>query len=326
MDTMIPQNPGGVPDPTDLRDFEYEKIRDIILGAPSIDWDAGYTIPQTEGIKVEDQDGSSSCVGQSWSKYAEVLEKIENTGFTDLSAKYIYSQIFLQQSGAYIRDGAKLVVNQGVAPEHALPSYPATEADMRRVSDITEGTQAQARVYRAKSYASIWHKNKIDTFAEVIQQNNGCVTGVYGEGAGWQTAYVSPPTTNNTWGHAVYCVGYFKKDGKKYIKFINSWGTSWGDSGYGYLGEDYFNDFVFSAWTLVDLPNHDKVNNKVMVDKELLQLIYNGIFHRDPDPLAETYIGRSVKDVLTILGGSEEHTQYDALYKAGKAIEDWARQ
>ena len=254
---IIPKNPGARPDPVDFRDFDYERLQEVILGAPPVDWDKGYIVPEVEGIKVEDQNGSLSCVGQGWSKYAEVLEKVENKNFTDLSAKYIYSQIFIPPTGgSYVRDGAKLVVNQGVGLEAQLPSYPATEADMRRVEDITDPIREAAKTYKAKSYASIWHKNNIDTFAQAIQQNLGVITGVYGHNSGWGMAYVKPPTEGGAWGHAFYCVGFVMVEGKKYIKFLNSWGTNWGESGYGYLGEDYFTTSnVFSAWTLVDLPN-----------------------------------------------------------------------
>jgi len=250
---------GAVPDKQDWRDFDYERISEA-LGAPQIDWDKGYEVLESVGIKVEDQNGSGSCVGQSWSKYAEVLERVENKNFTDLSAKFIYSQIFLPSGGAYLREGAKLVVNQGVAHEDHLESYPSTEENMTRLGDITDEMRNHASVYKSKSYASIWHKNNIDIFAQAILENHGCVTGAYGTNAGWGKGFVEPPTEeegrNNAWGHAFYCIGFNQIQGKKYIKFINSWGNGWGEMGYGYLSEDYFTSGnIFSAWTLVDLPN-----------------------------------------------------------------------
>jgi len=110
---IIPNNPGARPDPIDNRDYNYNKLQKV-LGKPTIDWDKGFDIA---ALKVEDQDGSSSCVGQAWSKYAEALNIVEENKFTDLSAKFIYSQIFIPQGGAYIREGAKIVVNQGISPE-----------------------------------------------------------------------------------------------------------------------------------------------------------------------------------------------------------------
>jgi len=152
-------------------------------------------------------------------------------------------------------------VNQGVGLEAALPSYPATEEDMRKAGDITKAIREGAKIYKAKSYASIWHKNQIDLFAQAILQNKGCITGVYGTNKGWSIpgGWVVPPTIDegpNVWGHAFYCYSFGMKNGKKFVRFLNSWGRDWGDLGHGYLGEDYFSTSnVFSAWTLVDLPN-----------------------------------------------------------------------
>ena len=251
---------GALPDLQDFRDYDYERIAEV-FGAPTVDWNMGYEVPEVANIKVEDQDGSSSCVGQGFAKYAEVLERAENKNFTDLSSKFIYSQIFVSfGGGSYLRDGAKLVVNQGVAHEEHLPSYPATEEHMTRSVDITDEIRQHATAYKSKSYASIWHKNNMDTFAQAILQNKGCITGVYGTNTGWTVSggFVKPPTASDTkpWGHAFYCVGYKMIEGKRYIKFLNSWGTGWGENGYGYLGEDYFTSSnIFSCWTLVDLPN-----------------------------------------------------------------------
>jgi C1A family cysteine protease len=46
-------------------------------------------------------------------------------------------------------------------------------------------------------------------------------------------------------------VGY--DDNKKLIKFKNSWGTGWGQNGYGYLPYSYIRDFMWDAWTCKDL-------------------------------------------------------------------------
>jgi hypothetical protein len=60
-------------------------------------------------------------------------------------------------------------------------------------------------------------------------------------------------------GHALAIVGHglynSKAPTQNYFKFLNSWGTSWGDSGYGYFPEDYVanvNFFGISAYA-VDL-------------------------------------------------------------------------
>ena len=50
-------------------------------------------------------------------------------------------------------------------------------------------------------------------------------------------------------GHAILFVGY--DDSKQLFKFKNSWGTSWGDNGYGYLSYKYFTSGnVSEVWTV----------------------------------------------------------------------------
>ena len=49
-------------------------------------------------------------------------------------------------------------------------------------------------------------------------------------------------------GHAIALVGY--DDSKNAFKFVNSWGTNWGDNGFGYLSYDYLVKCIFwEAWT-----------------------------------------------------------------------------
>jgi GNAT superfamily N-acetyltransferase len=50
--------------------------------------------------------------------------------------------------------------------------------------------------------------------------------------------------------HAFYIGGYNDHTGM--FKFVNSWGTSWGDEGLGYLSYEYFEKFLIECW--VDFP------------------------------------------------------------------------
>ena len=49
-------------------------------------------------------------------------------------------------------------------------------------------------------------------------------------------------------GHSVVIVGF--DDNTKQFKFLNSWGTKWGDNGFGYLPYDYISDYITDIWTL----------------------------------------------------------------------------
>jgi hypothetical protein len=225
--------------------------RDITLGdiafvpdpnCPS--WETGYDVEVKFGkMKREHQGNSCSCVGQGWSNYLQMLNQIECHSFTDLSARDIYSQIFVPAGGAYIRDGAKIAVNNGVQEESDLSSYmagnPPDEAFMRLRNDVTATGLSKALKYQSKKFVFV------DTFfpmtdgdwenvRQVIWQFNGFVSG-YG-------------------GHCMYASGYGLKDGKKFIKFVNSYGE-----GSDFIWQD--EKELYDITALVDLPNPpDKIN------------------------------------------------------------------
>ena len=260
---------GCIPDIPDDRDIIYEEA--CGAGEP-VNWNKSFDIEYKTPhlLKVESQNGSSSCVSQAFAYYAEILEMLENNRYTDLSARDIYSRIYLPNGGAYLRDGAKTLVNHGICEEKLAPSYecfetkdingsrlicsPPSEKFMRI---IPENGKDNAGIYASKSYARIQGNNDIDKMAEIIRDNHGCVSGVRGSNQGWTTSHPRPPKNGEKeWSHALFFTSYKQVAGKKYIGFINSWGKNWGNAGRGWLGEEYFGKhWLFSAWTLVDKKN-----------------------------------------------------------------------
>ena len=54
-------------------------------------------------------------------------------------------------------------------------------------------------------------------------------------------------------GHALCAVGYDDQKFGGVIKIKNSWGSSWGARGYGFIPYDYISDFLWDAWACKDL-------------------------------------------------------------------------
>lgn len=251
---------GLKPQPIDKRDYEEP------LGTGEFDWDAGYDIEKamTEAyetpfkIPVHNQGGSSSCVGQAWTYYGSVKNYFEIGGWTKASAKDVYSWIYAIWGGAYLRDGAKRYTNQGVLPEKEWPSYwlgnPPTETFMRQRAKDSKVYDQLRQVLKSKEYRSVAN-NTIDDAAKAIEINGGMVIGVNGENNGtWGGVYPQIPTKRD-WGHALYCGKAVKRNGKKYIGVLNSWGMV-GEDGWQYLGEEWWTSRnVFDGWVLSDQPN-----------------------------------------------------------------------
>ena len=51
-------------------------------------------------------------------------------------------------------------------------------------------------------------------------------------------------------GHAICIVGFDRRD--RMFKFTNSWGTQWGDHGFGHIGYATFQALLMDAWGMVD--------------------------------------------------------------------------
>jgi C1A family cysteine protease len=263
---------GGLIQRTALRDFRLETIPTAEI------LPASYEVPFSG--KIKDQNGSGSCVSQATSYYAEVLNAIETKSWVELSPKFLYSQCFIPPMGSYTKDNMSLMCNYGICPETYLPSYPATEADMERKSDITEAALQDALTYTAKSYLT-WNNRSIDMFKKAIYQGNGCVAIAMGNNELWKTGDIGLPKSADefSWSHGIYLVGW--SDEKKAFHFINSWSESWGENGYGWLPYDYItNGYCYNPMTLIDLKNGEYttmqkiiglLRNLVSLYKELLK-------------------------------------------------------
>ena len=249
-----------------LKDYRLESIPTAVVLPPS------YEVKF--GGKIKHQNGSSSCVSQATSYYAEVLNWLETKEWVELSPKFLYAQCFISPGGSYVKDNMDLMVGDGIAPESILPSYeqnfPPTEDFMERKADITQPVLDSATPYLAKSYYT-WDDTNIDLYKQAIMQGNGCVVVSWGNNQCWQTGNIQLPAFKEqmVWRHGIYLIGW--NDDTKEFKFINSWGTEWGYEGYGFLPYDYITQsYVSNPMTMID-----QSNNYYGLLQKLLGLIKN---------------------------------------------------
>jgi hypothetical protein len=247
--------------------------RDIVLGdipftpdpnCPS--WDIGFDNEAKYGmLKREHQGSSLSCVGQGWSKYLEMINLIEEKHIDDLSARDIYSQIYLQEGGAYIRDGAQTAVDKGCSEEKLCHSYiagnPPDEPFMRNRCNSYDCLENAAQ-YKSKRYvylptASPLNDDDWENIRQVVWQFGGFTSG-YNR-------------------HCMYVSAYKKINGKRAIKFVNSYGVG---SDIWYI-EGSAKYPIYDITFLVDLPNPPaKIN--------MLRLIAD--IKTQSDPQAKQYV------------------------------------
>lgn len=257
---------GAKIDKQDKRDKEIDHI--LGVGEP-FDWIKGYDVEEEIGmtIPVKDQKKTSSCVGQAtaslvWIK--NVREYLDRYGkLTDemkdylnkwlISARAIYSQIFLLHGGAYLRDGVKLIKEWGSISENIVPFVP-DENGCRSLKWKTKMADETAKILQAEEYRMLRAKT-IDLMAQSIRDNEGVILGVLGENNGtWHS--LMPRVGKDEWGHAILGGKARMINGKKYIGILNSWGEKIGDNGWQWLGEEWFEQGqVFNPWMLVDKKN-----------------------------------------------------------------------
>lgn len=153
-------------------------------------------------------------------------------------------------AGAYIRDGAKVTAQIGVAPASAWP-YDENKFAKRPPKSV----------YRAALDTRVTSYMRVAQFASdlraVLAAGDTIVFGfsVYesfesNEVARTGIVPMPKPHESMLGGHAVLLVGY--DNVRKLFKVRNSWGSDWGDGGYFWMPYDYVcdPDLADDFWTL----------------------------------------------------------------------------
>lgn len=184
--------------------------------------------------------------------YERALNESE---FTPSFLQLYYSERALEGSinidaGAYIRDGAKIAAQVGVAPASAWPYI-----ESKFAQKPPKSVMLAALDNRVTSYKRV--QRNITGIRRVLSNANTIVFGIsvyesFESSAVSRTGYVPMPAPNEELlgGHAVLMVGYDHV--AKLFKVRNSWGDGWGDGGYFWLPYEYVLDADLSddLWTL----------------------------------------------------------------------------
>lgn len=238
---------GAKPSPIDERDYKF-----AMLGGAAPVEPYQSTVPIGE---IWDQGSSSQCGGCAGSTYRREREYVQNGHDDRFSHTYIYGSDFYTGEGMYGRNLASILC-RGVPHEQPWEAW-NTKPQAQIVVDVYKGKLVdECHTYRASSY---YFCNTWTEILNAIRTCNGCVIMVpcY---SNWSSPYkgIVGKDVGSIWGyHFVFAKDYVQKDNGAYrIRFVNSWGSSWGDKGCGYLDTD-INKFE-EAFAIVDDINEVK--------------------------------------------------------------------
>jgi len=239
---------GCLKDPEDLRDIPMGLVLPPIPTPLKVDY-AGLMSP------VRDQGDEGTCVAfASVVGVKEYEDKKEYKKLIGLSPRYLYNLCKKydgspEEEGTYPRVAMKMLLNYGVCRESFWP-YRPHQADKPR-----SGADKDAKRYKIIAYARL---NTVLEMKQSLVVNGPFLAGVdiydawFTKNAS-MTGMIPLPKRGDEYqgGHAICIAGYDDKKGL--FKFKNSWGTGWGDRGYGYLSYDYIKRYCMDAWSATDL-------------------------------------------------------------------------
>jgi C1A family cysteine protease len=146
-----------------------------------------------------------------------------------------------------IREAMKIIQEQGVCSLDCMPY------NVQRINVPPTPEQRKAATpYRAKSYARL---NSVVEM-EAYLMTNCFVAGVMVHerfmDAPGGIIPMPEPGCEYLGGHAICIVGFDRRN--RIFKFANSWGTQWGDHGFGHIGYTTLQALLMDAWGMVDAP------------------------------------------------------------------------
>lgn len=232
---------GWLPDVPDARDLRFKDMPlGVVRRMPAVIDLSGQCSP------VEDQGNLGSCVLNACAGVKEFLDLKDDGKFTDISrlAMYYWArkrmgiQYINTDSGTYIRTGIKVMLKDGCPPES---KWPYVEANFKRKPSL--------------SIEIAGLKNTIKAYYRIddpVAQVKKALAGGYIVAFGFsvysnmmtdkvaKTGIIPLPGGSLEGGHATDIVGM--DDTKRLAKIRNSWGTTWGVKGYGYLPYEFLQD------------------------------------------------------------------------------------
>lgn len=266
---------GWLPDYPDFRDYTVEqKAVKTMLTPTGVVKSNAPSLPANVDLRawcspIEDQGSIGSCTAHAGVGMVEYFERRSFGKHIDASRLFLYKVTrnmlhWTGDTGAFLRTTMGAMVLFGVPPEEY---WPYKIADYEK--EPTPFCYVYAQNYQAINYyrldapgvtkAALLNRVKTNLAAGLPSMFGFTVYSSYTQSN--STGKIPYPTTGEKiiGGHAVMAVGYDDNlkiknthtgatETKGALLIRNSWGTGWGDSGYGWLPYDYIKSGLAVDW------------------------------------------------------------------------------
>ena len=278
-ETIVKHGLGWLPDYPDFRDYSVEeKSIKKMLTPTGVVKAAAPALPVTTDLRpwfspVEDQQSIGSCTANAGVGMVEYFERKAFGKHIDASRLFLYKVTrnmlhWTGDTGAFLRTTMGAMVLFGVPPEEY---WPYVIADYEK--EPTPFCYAYAQNYQTISYYRLDPPGvtKPSLLSQIKTNLGAGLPSMFGFtvynsiSQAKTTGKIPYPTKGEkiAGGHAVVAVGYDDNmkiknlnsgatETKGALLIRNSWGTGWGDSGYGWLPYDYIlKGLAVDWWSVV---------------------------------------------------------------------------
>jgi C1A family cysteine protease len=208
--------------------------RDLLFRPTAVVLPASVDLTQTYSVPVVDQGNLGSCTGNGIAAALAYLQLQEKESMVFPSRLFIYynerviENSVSQDAGADIRDGIKSVVSQGYCAEADWP-YDITQfATQPSATAYADAIKEEVKTYQAVNVDP-------NSVMQALASGFPVVVGfdVYSSFMNAPGGDVPMPGSGERLegGHCFILVGYDQATQR--FKFQNSWGSGWGQSGFG---------------------------------------------------------------------------------------------
>lgn len=195
---------------------------------------------------IRHQGSCGSCLAFAAAATLEAQYKITQNKTYKLSPQFMFScGGGVCKRGWYPDQAAKFLLNTGVPDESCFPYMSGGGSDISCSKACTDATK---RSVKTSSYSRPTSSARsLDTIREALQRGPLVTTmAAYNDFMNYRGGIYKRVSNSLVGGHAIVLVGYNDKD--RYLIIRNSWGTSWGERGYGRISYDDTSGIGASTW------------------------------------------------------------------------------